>query len=71
VLICKLDRIFSPRFFDTMQHLLVHLSYEAKVGSPMQYRWMYSIEKALKYLYITLLFLLILCMSLFLSFILV
>jgi hypothetical protein len=54
-----------------MQHLLVHLSYEAKVGSPMQYRWMYSIEKALKYLYITLLFLLILCMSLFLSFILV
>jgi hypothetical protein len=33
-----------------MQHLLVHIPYEAKVGSPMQYRWMYHIERALKYL---------------------
>jgi hypothetical protein len=33
-----------------MQHLLVHISYEAKVGSPMQYRWMYHIKRALKYL---------------------
>ena len=48
MLICKLDKIFSPGFFDTMQHLLVHLSYEAKVGSPMQYRWMFYVERALK-----------------------
>jgi len=33
-----------------MQHLLVHLPYEAKVGGPVQYRWMYHIERALKYL---------------------
>jgi hypothetical protein len=33
-----------------MHHLLVHIPYEAKVGSPMQYRWMYHIERALKYL---------------------
>jgi hypothetical protein len=33
-----------------MQHLLVHIPYEAKVGSPMQYRWMHHIERALKYL---------------------
>jgi hypothetical protein len=33
-----------------MQHLLVHIPYEAKVGSPVQYRWMYHIERALKYL---------------------
>jgi hypothetical protein len=32
-----------------MQHLLVHIQYEAKVGGPVQYRWMYHIEKALKY----------------------
>jgi hypothetical protein len=31
-----------------MQHLLVHIPYEAKVGGPMQYRWMYAIERALK-----------------------
>jgi hypothetical protein len=33
-----------------MQHLLVHIAYEAKVGSPVQYRWMYHIQRALKYL---------------------
>ena len=35
-------------FFNPMQHLLVHLPYEAKVGGPVQYRWMYHIERALK-----------------------
>jgi hypothetical protein len=25
-----------------MQHLLVHLPWEAKVGGPVQFRWMYS-----------------------------
>jgi hypothetical protein len=33
-----------------MQHLLIHIPYEAKVGAPVQYRWMYHIERALKYL---------------------
>jgi hypothetical protein len=31
-----------------MQHLLVHLPYEAKGGGPVQNRWMYHIERALK-----------------------
>jgi hypothetical protein len=31
-----------------MQHLLVHLLYEAKVGGPVQNSWMYHIERALK-----------------------
>jgi predicted transcriptional regulator YdeE len=31
-----------------MQYLLIHLSYEAKVGGPVQYRWMYPFERALK-----------------------
>jgi hypothetical protein len=30
-----------------MQHLLVHLPYEAMVGGPHQYRWMLHIERAL------------------------
>jgi hypothetical protein len=33
-----------------MQHLLIHLPYEAKVGDLVQYRWMYHIERALRYL---------------------
>jgi hypothetical protein len=33
-----------------MQHLLAHIPYEAKVGGPVQYRWTYHIEWALKYL---------------------
>jgi hypothetical protein len=41
--------ISSTGWFNPMQHLLVHIPYEAKVGIPMQYRWMYHIERALKY----------------------
>jgi hypothetical protein len=33
-----------------MQHLLIYLPYKAKLGGPVQYRWMYHIERALKYL---------------------
>jgi hypothetical protein len=50
VIICKLEKIFPPGWFKPMQHLLVHISYEAKVGGHVQYRWMYHIERALKYL---------------------
>jgi hypothetical protein len=50
VLICKLEKIFPLGWFNLIQHLLVHIPYEAKVGGPMQYRWMYHIERALKYL---------------------
>jgi hypothetical protein len=48
VLIYKLEKIFLPRWFNPMQHLLVHLPYEAKLGGPQQYKWMYHIERALK-----------------------
>jgi hypothetical protein len=34
MLICKLEKIFHPGWFKTMQYLLVHLSHEAKVGGP-------------------------------------
>jgi hypothetical protein len=48
--LCKMDKIFPLDFFNPMQHLLLHLPYEAKVGGPVQYRCMYHIERTLKYL---------------------
>jgi hypothetical protein len=48
VLLCKLEKIFPPGWFNPKQYLLVHLPYEAKIGGPQQYRWMYHIERALK-----------------------
>ncbi|XP_026452318.1 uncharacterized protein LOC113352753 [Papaver somniferum] len=44
VLLCKLEQIFPPAFFDIMVHLIVHLPHEAILGGPVQYRWMYPIE---------------------------
>jgi hypothetical protein len=29
VLLCKLEKIFSPGFFNPMQHLILHLPYES------------------------------------------
>ncbi|KAM3287358.1 hypothetical protein P3S67_020788 [Capsicum chacoense] len=44
-ILCKLERIFPPGFFDSMEHLPVHLPYEARVAEPVQYRWMYPFER--------------------------
>jgi hypothetical protein len=43
-------KIFPPGFFNQMQQLLIHLPYEAKVGGPVQFRWMYHVERAIGYL---------------------
>ncbi|KAL0411932.1 UNVERIFIED_CONTAM: hypothetical protein Slati_3782900 [Sesamum latifolium] len=32
------EKIFPSVFFDSMEHLIVHLPYEPRVGRPMQYR---------------------------------
>jgi hypothetical protein len=34
VLLCKLEKIFPPGFFLPMQHLIVHLPSEARLGGP-------------------------------------
>jgi hypothetical protein len=31
VLACKMEKVFPPRWFNTMQYLLVHLPWEARV----------------------------------------
>ncbi|XP_028790871.1 uncharacterized protein LOC114746759 [Neltuma alba] len=45
--LCKLEKVFPPGFFDSMEHLPIHLPYEAKVGGPVQYRWIYPFERFL------------------------
>jgi hypothetical protein len=50
VLLSKIEKIFPRGFFNQMKHLLIHILYAAKVGSHVQYRWMYVIERTLKYL---------------------
>jgi hypothetical protein len=48
VLLCKMEKVFPPGFMNCMQHLMVHLPWEARVGGPVQFRWMYSQERELK-----------------------
>ncbi|GKV01737.1 hypothetical protein SLEP1_g14272 [Rubroshorea leprosula] len=43
--ICKLEKVFPPAFFDSMEHLAIHLPYEVKVGGLVQFHWMYSFER--------------------------
>ncbi|XP_050222508.2 uncharacterized protein LOC126672598 [Mercurialis annua] len=47
-ILCKLERIFPPSFFNSMEHLPVHLPYEAMMAGPVQYRWMYPFERYLR-----------------------
>ncbi|KAJ8773690.1 hypothetical protein K2173_006340 [Erythroxylum novogranatense] len=50
VILCKLECIFPPSFFNCMEHLSVHLAHEAKLAGPVQYRWMYPFERYLHHL---------------------
>ncbi|KAL0367340.1 UNVERIFIED_CONTAM: hypothetical protein Sradi_3624100 [Sesamum radiatum] len=40
--------MFPPAFFDLMEHLILHLLYETRVGGPVQYRWIYPFERFLR-----------------------
>ncbi|XP_071735372.1 uncharacterized protein [Rutidosis leptorrhynchoides] len=46
-ILCDLERIFQPSFFDVMIHLSVHLASEDRLGGHVHYRWMYPIERYL------------------------
>jgi hypothetical protein len=48
MLVCEMEKVFPPAWFNVMQHLLVHLPWEARVGGPVQFKWMYSQERELK-----------------------
>jgi hypothetical protein len=48
VLVCKMETVFTPGWFNGMQHFLMYLPCEARVGGHVQFRWMYSQERELK-----------------------
>ena len=45
LILYKLELIFPPAFFDVMVHLAIHLPEEALLRGPVQYGWMYPIER--------------------------
>jgi hypothetical protein len=47
IVLCKLEKIFPPALFDVMVHLAVHLPDEAILRGPVQYGWMYPVERRL------------------------
>ncbi|KAL0326524.1 UNVERIFIED_CONTAM: hypothetical protein Sangu_1730400 [Sesamum angustifolium] len=47
IIMCNLEKIFPPAFFDSMEHIIVHIPYKARIGGPVQYRWMYPFERFL------------------------
>ncbi|KMZ56702.1 hypothetical protein ZOSMA_92G00650 [Zostera marina] len=47
ITLCNLEKIFPTSFFTITMHLVVHFTSEAKVASPVHYRWMYPIERYL------------------------
>ncbi|KAH7862248.1 hypothetical protein Vadar_002030 [Vaccinium darrowii] len=47
VILCKLEMIYPPSFFVVMVHLAIHLPREVELGGPVQYRWMYPVERFL------------------------
>ncbi|XP_062075803.1 uncharacterized protein LOC133779922 [Humulus lupulus] len=47
IILCNLEKLFPPAFFDIMVHLVIHLAYEARIAGPSVYRCMYPIERYL------------------------
>jgi hypothetical protein len=47
-ILCKLEMIYPPAFFDIMLHLVLHLPDEAIAGGPVTFRWMYPFERYMK-----------------------
>ncbi|XP_033147468.1 uncharacterized protein LOC117134062 [Brassica rapa] len=50
IILCNLEKIFPPSFFDVMEHLVVHLPYEALLRGPVHNGWMYPYERQMKHL---------------------
>ncbi|KAI5324547.1 hypothetical protein L3X38_033620 [Prunus dulcis] len=45
--LCKFEIIFPSAFFTSMIHVMAHLPEEALLAGPVNYRWMYPIERLL------------------------
>ncbi|KAL6520127.1 hypothetical protein OROHE_017270 [Orobanche hederae] len=46
--LCELEQIFPPAFFDIMVHLPIHLVEEIRLGGPVASRSMYPVERYLR-----------------------
>ena len=44
-ILCQLEMIYPPTFFDIMMHLSIHLAKKAWFAGPVQYIWMYPVER--------------------------
>ena len=47
LILCKFERICSPRFFGICLHLTIDLPDDAWLRGPTQYGWMYPVERML------------------------
>jgi len=50
IALCMIEREFPPSFFDPMTHLVVHLVEELYLCGSVHNRWMYPLERYMKYL---------------------
>lgn len=50
IIVCNLEKIFPPSFFDVMEHLVVHLPYEALLRGHVHNGWMHPYERSMKHL---------------------
>ena len=50
MILCQLEKLFLPSFFDIMAHLIIHLVREIKLCGPIYFKWMYPIERTMKIL---------------------
>ena len=51
--LCKMELFFPPSFFTIRVHLSQHLANECIIAGPVNYRWMYPIERLVMFLAIT------------------
>nr|GEX02080.1 hypothetical protein [Tanacetum cinerariifolium] len=47
-IMCNLELIYPPAFFDIMIHLVIHLPLDALDGGPIRPRWMFLFERFMK-----------------------
>ena len=45
--LCLLETIFPQTWFDSMEHLVIHLAEEIRLAGPAYWHWMYPIERLL------------------------
>ena len=50
IILCKLETIFPPVFWNVMEHVPVHLAQETYLGGPVYYRWLYPLERIFNWL---------------------